>query len=187
MLPKFSKYFKTSIKFCSIDIGLKNLGIVWGLCDLDYKNIKFTTFELINLNEIKVEKKSGIQKYNHISDKLKTYFEKNIYLFNGCDIIFVEYQPLTGLRIIQEYIVQKFDEKVIFIHPQHVHEFFVIREYEYNDRKILLNNFVKYLGDSTSIIDINFYRKWKNLERKHDISDAICQVYYYLYQKNTKI
>jgi len=174
-LIRKSQYFCKQIKFASIDIGRKNFAVVFGYCDACYTKITFTSFKTINFDEIKVKKKSGVQGYYNLLDILKQYFQINNYdVFNECDMIFVEYQPPQGLRIIQEYIETTFTKKVIYIHPQQMHKYFNVNKKDYNTRK----NCIEYY--STKFMKLDMYLKWNSLDRKHDVSDAICQAYYYI-------
>lgn len=154
----------------SIDIGIKNLGIVWGKCDRFYqKKPKFYKFALIDLTKVEVEKKTGIQQYNHLTDKLHTFFKVlNPKIFDGAKVIFVEYQPPKGLRIIQEWFIRNYEERVRFVNPKTMHKHFGIQKKNYEERKI------RVCKKSVRYMTIDFFSNWLLLERKHDISDAIC-------------
>jgi hypothetical protein len=176
MLIRKSKYFSKYVTFASIDIGINNMGIVWGKCDIKYKKIKFYKLQHLDLKKIIIKHKSGKQGYNHIVDKLKHVWGTNIKEspFNMCDHIFVEYQPPTGLRIIQEYLVLFFNEKIIFIHPKSMHKYYNINKFTYEKRK----EFTEY--KSIRYMTFNFYNEWKLLSRKHDCSDAIILAVYFI-------
>lgn len=175
-LIRRSKYFCSQVKFASIDIGKQNFAIVWGYSDPEYNKVVFKSFTLINFDKVEAQEKSGVQQYNHISDKLKTYFEiENKDIFDDTEMIFVEYQPPQGLRIIQEYLVTTFKHKVIFVHPQQMHKFFRADCYCYIQRKDYMNY------RATEFMSFEFFEEWDKLKRKHDVSDAICLAYYYIY------
>lgn len=177
-----SRFFCSEVKFASIDIGNKNFAIVWGHCDVDYTTFSFDSFTLINFNKVEAKEKSGPQQYTHLMDKLKTYFEiENKGIFDGVDMILVEYQPPQGMRLIQEYLVVTFKQKVFFVHPRKMHKFFNASCYEYERRK----KFINY--KAIEFMTFEFYEKWDDLERKHDVSDAICLAFCYIYVNSRPI
>lgn len=175
-LIRLSKYFSKQVDFVSIDVGIKNMGIVWGNCDVRYKKIEFERFILLDLTKIIPKEKSGAQGYNHLIDKFVEAFgiDSRDNVFKNIDMIFVEYQPPQGQRIIQEFLVYFFKDKVIFTQPRTMHKFFRVDKLSYEDRKYEIER------QSVYFMHMEFYKKWIHLERRHDISDAICLVVYYI-------
>ena len=167
-LIRKSPYFSSHIKFASIDIGFNNLGIVWGRLNLSYTRIYFDKFELVDLFTVNAES-SCSSGYSHTVDKMKEKFcKKGKEYFKDEDYIFIEYQPLSGLRTVQEFLVMKFEKKVHFAHPKAMHKHFKISSLDYEMRKCWVSR------HSTSYMNLNFFKDWLALERKHDISDAMC-------------
>lgn len=174
MLVRRSPFFCKRIKFSSIDIGIKNCSFVFGYCDVDYTKIKFTSFKIVDFTEVNNES-LGMQGYSNLLNKIKTYFEKICHDdFKECEMIFIEYQPPKGLRFIQEYIETKYPKKVIFVHPKQMHKYYKINNKDYVTRKKCIEYY------STKYMTLNFYLKWDSLCRKHDVSDAMCMVYYFI-------
>lgn len=181
-LAYLSHYFTDKVTFVSIDVGIVNLGLVWGHCDLDYQNIYFDKFKLIDLTKVIPKKKSGKQGYNHLMDKLKEIFgiKKELSIFKDINMIFVEYQPPNGLRLIQEFFVFFFKDKVYFVHPQKMHKFFRIEKLKYEERKMAT------IKLSIEYMNLNFFSEFWELKRQHDISDAMCLAICYISQNKKK-
>lgn len=172
MLIRRSDFFCEKINFASIDIGRKNFAVVYGECNVKYENIKYISFELINFDNIM--KRIGVQKYINFYDTLKNYFETHKKSFIKCDLIFVEYQPPSGMSFIHEFLQSKYVNRVRLVHPKSVQKFFKISNFNYNERKIAIEYY------SYQLISLDFFFKLSKLTRKHDVCDAICLSYYFI-------
>ena len=101
----------------------------------------------------------------HLFKKFKNIFEKT-------DIILIERQPPTGLVAVQELIMREYRNKSYLVSPTAMLNFFGILKFEYLERKIHTEKIaMEYLG-SLKIFVFS--------ERRHDMADAFCILYYYL-------
>lgn len=158
--------------YMGIDIGIINLAIV--IVELqDYKNIEVKYVERINLTKIKHKKvpfqkcklhhtKALCDRVNHFIQEYKEYFDK-------CELIFIEQQPIFGITSVEQLLMDKFREKTKLIPPVKMHKYFNIhklKDYELRKKKT-----VQYADE---ILGTKF--ELYNVERKHDIADALCIV-----------
>jgi hypothetical protein len=180
------------MKFLAIDVGIINLGMVGGEVD------DFGRQTVINPDEVNICKHIDITKLfgdclmdgKLVNDDCKLYHEKNLCdymmhlfakyseLFNNADIILVERQPLCGIVSIQDLILREYRSKTLLISPNKMLNSFGILCYDYDHRKVLTTKIAeKYLSQ---------FNVFENAERKHDMADAFCIMYFYITQKKNE-
>lgn len=159
------------MKLISIDIGIINLGFICGT--LIDKNLIITYCELIDLTELIIEcdKKCGLLHENSICDYMMHFFKKYSTKFEECDKIIVERQPLKGITSIQELLLREYRNKCVLISPSTMHKYFDINIYNYERRKKAVEKIATpYLSG---------FKHFCFQERKHDMADAFCILFYY--------
>lgn len=171
------------MKILSIDIGINNLAMV--VCSLDTNYLsreeiildrEIIFCDLINITDNNchdVECKLHHDKVmcDYIMHLFKNYRE----YFETSDVILIERQPLTGLVSIQELIMREYRDKSFLISPISMLKFFDLLQYKYEDRKVRTERIAsKYLSS---------FKEFVFNERRHDMADAFCIMYYYIYTK----
>lgn len=163
----------------SIDIGIQHLGISVSIVSSSYELIEVIWIDLIDITQFKCDRSScKLYHTRTFSDWIDHFIEKNLYFFENSDIILLEKQPPQGLVVVEQLIFSKYREKSKIISPRKMHTYLNISTFDYDTRKeYSIKIAEKYLGDSMK-------EQLKTYERKHDISDTICILLYYLYIKN---
>ena len=161
------------LNILSIDIGIINLGYV-------YSNIYDNgLINVIDCGKVDIT----IMRHNTVSfcdcilnhdncfpDYLEHFFQEYYSMFNDADIILLERQPIRGITNVQDLILNKFRYKTLLISPNAVHKYFYMSK-RYETRKKESQQIAQeYLINN---------EKYLNLNRKHDISDAMLIIIYY--------
>lgn len=184
-----------SIKFyLSIDIGIINLGYVYGYVNNNENNNKLlnnycflntsklnsqiTILECNNVN-ITIMKHSVIPfkdcklcHDNCVSDYVDHFIQEKKSMFDKAETILIERQPITGITNVQDLLMNKFRKKVILISPNKIHKYFNMSK-NYYIRKLQSEKIaLEYLTEQYNFV---------NNIRKHDIADALLIfIYYYI-------
>lgn len=109
---------------------------------------------------------------NDAVDRVNHYLQEYMDVFKNVDIVLIERQPISGLVHIEQLLFSYFREKARLLSPNAMHKFFKIGGFSYDQRK---EETVKIAEPFLS----KFYL-WHTLQRKHDISDAMCLLIYYV-------
>jgi hypothetical protein len=159
-----------NLKILSIDIGIINLGYVYS------EGLNVLQCNRVNITKVKHNKVCYCNcKLHHdfcIPDYLDHFIQEHSNIFENSDIILIERQPPVGITNVQDLLFTKFRNKVKLVSPNTIHKFFKMTKGDYDTRKIeslQLTN--EYLQEFTT---------FQNNERKHDISDAMLMIIYYL-------
>lgn len=172
----------------SIDIGIKHLALLLIQVNMDYTIDDVIWFELIDITQfhhldVESKKKCNLFHANCIADWLMHIFLLHHELFELCESIILERQPIHGHTAIEQLFFFKYREKAVLIHPRTVHKFFRwSKDIDYEMRKIKSQSIFEYRLDKTTRVWLKDI--YQNLERKHDVSDAYIQVVYYCNLKN---
>ena len=162
--------------YMGIDIGILNLAIV--LVQLqNNKHIEVKYVERINLTKLKHEKvpfhNCKLHHTKALCDRVNHFIQEYKELFDKSKLIFIEQQPIFGITSVEQLLMNKFRDKTKLISPIKMHQYFKIHKIkDYNLRK---EKTVKYADE---ILGLNFEFYNREIERKHDIADALCIVTY---------
>ncbi len=191
------------IKVLSIDVGIINLGYVYGTISLglpeqnkyaariinnNYLNpnisrdITIIDCKRVNITHMKHETIPRCECSLHHSRCIPDYidhFIQELPYFKECDVLIIEQQPPQGLMNVQDLLFKTFREKVLLIHPASIHTYFGLPKGGlYLERKAKSELIAKsYLSDFQGFDD----------ERKHDMSDAMLMLIYYYKKRMEKI
>ena len=156
----------------SIDIGLKNLGIV----GMQLQNQRINLCKKIDLKEMcEYCNVKDCKLYHNLcmSDYVSHFIKRYRNYLNAADIILIERQPPTGLISIQELFVFQYRNKIKMISPNSMHKYFDITHYDYERRK----QFVTQYAENA----LKMFPDFKKNTRKHDVSDAYCMIIFWLH------
>lgn len=189
------------IKILSIDIGISNLGYVWGnmhfnsdeyTTDFNYykkmsyllhkdifvNNIEILDCNRVNITHIKHNKVKfcdcNLRHESCIPDYLDHFIQEYNDMFEHADIILLERQPPQGIMNVQDLLFTRFREKVILISPNSIHKYFNMSK-DYDTRK--------QESENISTLFLNTFRTFNNNIRKHDISDSLLMVIWYYHNR----
>jgi len=160
------------MKILSIDIGIINLGYV-------YAEIS-PTIQVIDCNKINItnvlHNKVPICKccLNHercIPDYLDHFIQEHQEMFDNADTILIERQPPVGITNVQDLLFVRFRKKVKLVSPNSVHKYFKMDK-DYDTRKEE--------SEQISLSYLNDFLSFQQNERKHDISDAMIMIIFYV-------
>lgn len=187
------QYSQDSIYVTSIDIGVKHLGLCLSELNSDYSFKQVVWFELVDITKFvhlneKAKKNCELYHKKLICDYLEHVFYLNHYLFEISFKILIERQPPGGITSVEQLIMYKFRDKVILISPVSMHSKFGwnMEDIDYEQRK------VKSCQKALYFLTQNEHGKhlveqFQQLERKHDIADAICLVIFWCRYKSRKL
>jgi hypothetical protein len=170
------------MKILVIDVGLLHFALIGADLEKDYLNREKVILEkeiffcdVIDITELITDcndKECILYHDKIICDYMMHLFKKFRSLFDMVDKILIERQPPMGLVAVQELIMREYRNKSELISPNSMHCFFKIQQYDYDERKIhTVKIAMEYLGSLKTFI-FN--------ERKHDMADALCILYYFI-------
>ena len=159
------------LKVFSIDIGLYHLGMVLATLNQDGTIDEIHDCDLIDITIGCSTIGCQLHHEKNIADYMSHFFANYHESLEEADVILVEQQPPGGFISIQELIRFQFRDKTITVNPRSVHCHFDIGYLDYEKRK-----------KASELIANSALCGFKNYsfqERKHDISDAYCQLRYW--------
>lgn len=170
------------MQILGIDVGLFHLALVKICLTDDYltrNNViledEITLCDLVDITELVSTCDDPQCELYHdkiICDYVSHLFKKFKSEFDSTNLILIERQPPMGLVAVEQLIMSEYRNKTILISPNAMLKFFGLLQFEYSERKIHTEKIaIKYLG-SIKIFVFN--------ERRHDMADAFCILYYYL-------
>jgi hypothetical protein len=133
--------------------------------------------ELIDIKDLTLRCNDQDCNLNHeklIADYMRHLFKTYKKDFDSADYIAVEKQPPTGFIAIEQIIMYEYRHKTILVYPMAMLKYLGILHLEYEERKVCTEKFADYF-----ISDFNNY---KLNERKHDMADAVCILYFFVYK-----
>ena len=176
------------MKILAIDVGLLHLAMLAVKLGSDYLTRPEVILEeeisycdLVDITELVSDCRDTDCELYHdkiICDYMMHLFKKFRTTFDSADRILIERQPPTGLVAVQELIMREYRSKSELISPNAMLNFFEILHFKYEERKVHTEKIaMEYLG-SLKVFVFN--------ERRHDMADAFCILYYYLSIKRTE-
>jgi hypothetical protein len=108
--------------------------------------------------------------------------------FDDCDVLLVERQPPSGLRVVEEFFLHQYRSKTLLIHPIKVHRFYGIHqcsgtaEERRDKRKAFMVQWTLHM--LSTHFPAESLDDW---DRKHDVADAWGQLIYWLVQENKRL
>jgi|LauGreDrversion4_2_1035121.scaffolds.fasta_scaffold01314_13 hypothetical protein len=178
-------------KVLSIDIGVIHFGISQSIVNKDYTLKEVIWVDNINITNYKHSKcKYSECKLHHTKtfcDWIEHLIQEHIDYFESSDIILLEKQPPAGFVVIEQLIYSKYRYKTYLISPNSVHKYLNFKGLDYEMRKKLSEKI------ADRVLSEELINKTKKYDRRHDISDTICMLLYFLskkreeYQKQERI
>jgi len=176
----------------SIDVGITHLGLSIGITDEAFNLIQLEWVKMIDITQYThqydlQDKCCGV---NHSSkcfaDWLQHLFLEYETLFECCNYILVEKQPPSGLVVIEQIIMFRWRDKCHLVHPRSMHSFFNMglktikgnESYEKRKEKSQL------IAEKSCKWHRRAVESYSGLIRKHDVTDSICLMLYWLFIKN---
>ncbi len=162
------------MKIISIDVGYHNLGLVKAFIDDTYEITveQIFTVDLPKLPHRRVKRQEcRLEHTSELADLMAHFIQEFGHLLDEADKILIERQPPTGLTNIETLLLYLYRHKTKLISPNSMHKHFIIGHLEYEKRKERTVEFASQLLEN-----FEFY---KELERKHDIADAVCMLIFY--------
>lgn len=165
----------------SIDVGYSSLGLIYAhIYDFDLKYVEVA--QKIDLRDIPcvpsrddcclAHSANVVDRVSHLIAFYQRYFD-------AADLILIEAQPLGGIRDVQALLYDRFRDKTQLVSPNAVHKHFGLPAGEYDQRKELVVNIATpYLAH---------LQTFRRLNRKHDVSDAVCLILFVMHQKKAQM
>lgn len=164
----------------SFDVGFENFAYVAGVIK-DKKTFVCNECRLINLGDVvctRADRCCYETRDASIAHKLTHVVEELSDVLNKADLVLIEKQPPEGMLHVEQclYMLLKQRQlKVTLVSPRSVHAYFGMPKGDYEGRKECSVRIAEpYLKDC---------KKYKNAFRKHDLSDCVLFVLYYMNEK----
>lgn len=164
----------------SIDVGFEHLGLIGAEVSEDYSLDTITLCKLVNIKKLVTECRDHSCTLRHdlcITDYMYHFFNAYKEDFERCDLIVVERQPPKGFIAVQELIIYRYRDKTILVSPNSIHKYFSMPKTQ---------EFRKMFTVSFANPKLSKFLDYERSNRKHDMSDAYCQLVYYLSTKTPK-
>jgi hypothetical protein len=167
------------MQYVSIDIGLFHMAYTYANINEDFTIGDIIDVDLVNIKELCKQCKNTNCNFYHdscICDYMEHFFYTYQSMLDSASVILFEQQPPMGFVSIQELIRHRYRNKAISVSPASMHCHFNIGDLNYEQRK-----------DATDKIAQKWLAGFKNYtfqERRHDISDSLCQLLFYLSSKH---
>lgn len=163
----------------SIDIGIHHLGLSAGYVDKGWKLLEITWVDMVDITQFthNLVDNCDCKLYhgNTIADRMEHIFQEYYPVFNEADYILIERQPINGLVAVEQIIYYRWREKCCLVSPRSMHKHFCIGSYDYEQRKQRTMYFAE-----RQIWHERAIQRYQSFERKHDISDSICIMVFWL-------
>lgn len=171
----------------SIDIGIVHLGVSVGFISKDYKLNEIAWVDLINITEFTHDRaldsdSCSLYHTRSIADWMEHLFHDHVQLFEDVDYILIERQPPQGIVAVEQLIYYRWRDKCHIISPRSMHKFFQIGNYDYEKRKRL----TMHLAYHSCYWHPRATEMYNKFERKHDMSDSICLMLFWLNKRREK-
>ena len=168
-------------KVLSIDVGVIHLGISVSILNEDFTLKEIVWVDNIDITNYKHTKctinKCELYHTKTFYDWIEHTIQENKEYFEESDMIIIEKQPPQGFVVVEQLIFSKYRRKTTIISPQSVHKFLNFFDLDYDQRKELS---IK-IGDR--YLSSELIEKTKTFDRRHDISDSICMLLYFINKK----
>jgi hypothetical protein len=173
----------------SVDIGYLHLAFVHAVIiivhGMIWKVKEIIKWRMLNISHFNCNRATCQLRH----DKCVTDYLMHLVLeepcFNQSKTILVERQPITGLQAVQEFFIHEFRDKVILIHPRSLHCYFHMNHFKGTKEEKRIQRKL-YTERQASIYLERFKQDLNKIERKHDVADAIVQLWYYVITENKK-
>ncbi len=169
----------------AIDVGICHMGLVRGTLNPEGE-LLMDAFELVNITEMTHNRVSREQctlpHTRELYDRL-CHFEQEYRdeWIDPADVILIERQPLVGLQSVQDFFFGRYRERAQLLSPNAMHKFFKINHLDYEQRKERTEAIATHLFASYGREGCEWASK--RLERRHDIADAACLMYFWVEQE----
>lgn len=169
----------------SIDVGIVNLAVVFVVLD----DVTFHIQRILrveNVNSVAMEH-TAVSRENcalghskTAADRVTHFVQERQALFDSCGVILIERQPIMGHTDVEQLLFLLFRTRAELVSPNAMHSFFNISAYTYDGRK-----------QKTTMIADHYlhpdeFPEYYALERRHDIADAICLLFYWIHVQKRK-
>ena len=168
----------------SIDVGIVNLAVVFAeLHDVTFEITRFLQLENVNttiMSHTTVTRQNcTLGHAKTTADRISHFVQERQTLFDACHVILIERQPLVGLTDVEQVLFLLFRTKAQLVSPNAMHCFFNINGFNYQGRKQQTTMIVDHY------LDPHVFPEYFLMERRHDIADAICLLFYWITTQRT--
>jgi hypothetical protein len=168
----------------SIDVGVIHLGISVSILNHDYTlkdiiwvdNIDITSYEHRSCSQ----KDCTLYHTRMFSDWIDHMCQENKIFFDCADYILIEKQPPVGFVVVEQLLFHKYRNKTVIISPRSVHNYLNIGSFDYESRKHLSEKI------ADRVLPPHLIEQTMMYDRRHDISDSICILLYFMNKKQTE-
>ena len=161
----------------SIDIGFEHMGVIGAYVFDNYTLDNVTLCRLVNIKKLVTECLQSNCELKHdlcITDYMYHFFKDYGEYFNLATHIVIERQPPKGFIAVQELIIYRYREKTVLVSPNSIHKHFTMPK---------LQKLRKMFTVCMANPKLSKFLDYANSTRKHDMSDAYCQLMYFLNKK----
>jgi hypothetical protein len=165
----------------SIDVGITHLALVFARVT--------NTFDLVHMQQAECVDSTQFE-HNAVcaaectlghtkttADRIAHVVQERQHLFDACQHILIERQPLQGHTHVEQVLFMLFRARATLVSPNAMHKHFRINHFTYEGRK---HQVVRIVDE---LLPLHLFPAYHSLERKHDVADAICLFLYWLHEQ----
>lgn len=163
----------------SIDVGIINMGLVEVEVNSQFRIIAMRRAEKIDITQLRhtvvSKEECALEHTRFMADRVAHFLQEYGEMFDGCDAVLIEKQPLGGIESVECLIFTRYRKKATLVQPRSMHKFFGIGHLDYEGRKEQTVKIAeKYVGAEP---------QWERNGRKHDIADAMCLLLFWCHRQ----
>lgn len=139
--------------------------------------------ERVNINELTHHRVSNedcqLHHTRNMTDKMQHFLQDYRPHFEGAYRVLIERQPIHGLYSVEQLFLTLLEDRdaLVQVHPTSMHKHFGIKGLTYDERK------EKTVEIGRQYLSGQCLAYFEGLDRKHDISDAICLLLFHVESK----
>jgi hypothetical protein len=171
-------------RLCFVDVGINNLGIAIFSRDARWREPSVESVDLVDLMALDRGLVPRYAASNETCDRLARFFVSKRDELDACEAVFIERQPLCGFKAIEQGIFSRFRDKAVLLSPNALQAHFGLslrHGYDRDARKVAVVRMAQIFLKSHATRRAE--ECWRQLERKHDVADAIVMGMYVFERK----
>jgi hypothetical protein len=155
-----------------VDVGIKNLGLVYGSCNPNFSDPRIEDFALVDITRSNSEPRDPLFNSNYISDRVQRMAQEYNEWFSNALMICIEAQPPNGFQSVEEVLFLLFRPKAYKIYPNSMKKRFGFSG-AYEERKEQASKKGRELLQEYKN-EPGLVERYDSMPRNHDVGEGIC-------------
>lgn len=169
----------------SIDVGIVNLGVAFVYVDdATSKLQRILHVENVNTTLITHQRvpqaECTLGHTKTATDRVMHFIQERADMFAQCAVVLIERQPIQGHTDVEQVLFMHFRDRAELVSPNSMHKLLQIGHLTYEWRKFKTVEF------ADTMLDPAQFPEYHQMERKHDVADALCLLIYWAYTRHLR-